>query len=73
MQYNINLPAIERCAPQVIEIINQSKSPSDANNSFVYEFSKHMLNSFQSNYYWHKAERLKREEPLKSKNKVRFF
>jgi hypothetical protein len=28
-----------------------------------------MLNSYHSNYYWNKAERLTREEPLKSKIK----
>jgi hypothetical protein len=26
-----------------------------------------MLNSYHSNYYWNKAERLMREEPTKSK------
>jgi hypothetical protein len=51
----------------VTEYFSHSKSPSDANHNFIYDFSKYMLNSYHSNYYWNKAERLTREEPLKSK------
>ncbi len=32
---------------------------------YVYEFSKLMLNSYHSTYYWNKAESLMREKPLK--------
>jgi hypothetical protein len=32
-----------------------------------------MLNSYHSNYYWNKAERLMREEPTKSKRKKKKF
>ncbi|CAM4918443.1 unnamed protein product [Rotaria socialis] len=65
LQYNINLPAIERCVHQVTEYCSHSKSPADTNPSFIFEFSKYMLHSYQSNHYWNRAERLKREEPLK--------
>ncbi|CAF3648439.1 unnamed protein product [Rotaria sordida] len=68
LQYNANLPIIERCVHQVTEYFSHSKSPSDTNNSFIYEFSKYMLHSYNSNHYWNKAERLKREESLKKFN-----
>ncbi|CAF3106777.1 unnamed protein product [Rotaria sp. Silwood2] len=68
LQYNANLPIIERCVHQVTEYFNHSKSPSDTNHNFIYEFSKYMLHSYNSNYYWNKADRLKREEPLKKFN-----
>jgi hypothetical protein len=32
---------------------------------YIYEFSKLMLNSYHSTYYWNKAESLMREKPLK--------
>jgi hypothetical protein len=32
---------------------------------YMYEFSKLMLNSYHSTYYWNKAESLMREKPLK--------
>jgi hypothetical protein len=32
---------------------------------FIYDFSKLMLNSYNSTYYWNKAESLMREKPLK--------
>ncbi|CAF3509463.1 unnamed protein product [Rotaria sp. Silwood1] len=68
LQYNANLPILERCAHQVTEYFSHSKSPADTNHNFIYEFSKYMLHSYNSNYYWNKADRLKREEPLKKFN-----
>jgi hypothetical protein len=73
LQYNTNLPLVERCANQVTEYFNQFKSPSDMNNNVIYDFSKYMLNSYHSNYYWNKAERLMREESFKGKKKIFFF
>ena len=32
---------------------------------YIYDFSKFMLNSYNSTYYWNKAESLMREKPLK--------
>lgn len=68
LQFNANFSSIERCANQVTEYFSHSKSPSDANHNFIYDFSKYMLNSYHSNYYWNKADRLTREDPLKSIN-----
>lgn len=34
---------------------------------FIYDFSKFMLHSYNSTYYWNKAESLMREKPLKGK------
>ncbi len=34
---------------------------------YIYDFSKLMLNSYNSTYYWNKAENLMREKPLKSR------
>jgi len=65
LQFTTNFSSIERCANQVIEYFNHSKSPSDANHNFIYDFSKYMLYSYHSNCYWNKAERLMREEPSK--------
>lgn len=63
LQFNINFSSIERCANQVIEQIKQPNSPTS--NSF-YEFSKYMLNAYQSNVFWQKAECLLRDEPCKN-------
>jgi len=34
---------------------------------YIYDFSKLMLNSYNSTYYWNKAGSLMREKPLKGK------
>jgi len=65
LQFNINFPSIERYANQLNDCLNQSKSPSSISSSSLFEFSKNMFNSYQSNSYWQKAERLIREEPCK--------
>jgi hypothetical protein len=66
LQYNTNFPSIERCASILTEYFTHSKSPEDVNHNILHEFSKYMLNSYHSNSYWNKAERLTREEPSKS-------
>jgi len=63
----MNFSSIEHCANQVIEQVSQSTSPTS--RSF-YDFSKYMLNAYQSNLFWHKAERLIREEPCKSQSTI---
>lgn len=114
MQFNTNMPTIERYANPIAEYFNQLKNPSSAasltrttnsnsqqqsslpndnnpisplsttsqtsssdtsttngNNNqndqqrnFI-DFSKLMLNSYYSTYYWNKAETLIREKPSK--------
>ena len=66
LQYNINLPKLERYANQVSEYFSHSKARSNKNPDFICEFSKYMLKSYYSNHYWDKAERLYRDESLKS-------
>ncbi|CAF0725833.1 unnamed protein product [Rotaria sordida] len=116
LQFNTNMPTIERCANQVTDYFTQLKNPSSAaslirttnmniqqqqqqstllndnnpisplsttsqasssdisttsgNNQneqhrYIYDFSKLMLNSYYSTYYWNKAESLMHEKPLK--------
>ncbi|UJR08301.1 hypothetical protein I4U23_012572 [Adineta vaga] len=65
LQFNTNFSSIERCATQVVEYCNHSKSPEDMNSHTLLDFSKSMLPSYHSTYYWNKAERLTREEPSK--------
>ena len=45
-------------------------STTSANNDqhrYIYDFSKLMLNSYNSAYYWNKAESLMKEKSLKGK------
>jgi hypothetical protein len=121
LQFNGNMPQIERCANQVSDYFNQLKNPSSAaalttatritsttttttvtqqaqltpvtdsnpisplstasqasssdqsttsvngieHHRVLLEFSKMMLNSYHSTYFWNKAERLLRDKPLK--------
>ncbi|CAF1137276.1 unnamed protein product [Adineta steineri] len=65
LQYNTNFPSIERCATQVNDYLNHTKSPEDINPNVLHDFSKYMINSYYSTYYWNKAERLTRDEPSK--------
>jgi hypothetical protein len=104
LQFNTNMPSIERYANQVTEYFNQSKNlssrttnlniqqqstPINDNNPisplsttsqtsssdisttsgeqhrYIYDFSKFMLSSYNSTYYWNKAEGLTREKTLK--------
>ena len=63
------LSTIDSYANQVSNYFNHSKTLSTTNQNFIYEFSKYMLHLYHSNHYWNKAERLIREESLKSKTK----
>jgi len=103
LQFNTNLPTIERPAAQVNEYFTQLKSSTSTTKSnpstttptndsnpisplsvnsqtsasdssvnqtqeqhrFLYDFSKVMLSSYYSTYYWNKAERLTRDKTLK--------
>ncbi|CAF1086670.1 unnamed protein product, partial [Adineta steineri] len=65
LQYNTTFPSIERCATQVNDYLNHTKSPEDINPNVLHDFSKYMINSYYSTYYWNKAERLTRDEPSK--------
>ena len=125
LQFNTNMPTIDRYATQVTEYLNQSKNPSSialpaastrtttttttnpnlqqqstpnndnnpisplsttsqtslsdlsttsGNNQMeqhrsMCEFSKFMLNSYHSTYYWNKAESLSCERSLKGNSK----
>jgi hypothetical protein len=40
---------------------------------YIYDFSKVMLNSYHSTYYWNKAESLMREKVLKGKKNSIFL
>src|SRR5690348_4705401 len=42
-----------------------STTSGEQPHRYVYDFSKFMLNSYNSTYYWNKAEGLMREKPLK--------
>jgi hypothetical protein len=42
-------------------------------NRYIYDFSKLMLNSYNSAYFWNKAEILMREKALKGKRNYLLF
>ena len=46
---------------------DMSTSSGNEQHRYIYDFSKLMLNSYYSTYYWNKAENLVREKTLKGK------
>ena len=75
LKFQNNWPAIERCASQVTEYLNQTQSPSFNPNSenhthLLVGFSKYMFLSYQSTHYWNKADRLTAEPSLKGTHGV---
>lgn len=46
---------------------DMSTSSGNEQHRYIYDFSKLMLNSYHSTYYWNKAESLMREKTLKGK------
>lgn len=49
-----------------------SSTSGNEQHRYVFDFSKLMLHSYHSTYYWNKAESLMREKTLKGKKRVVF-
>lgn len=45
-----------------------STNNQNEQHRYIYDFSKLMLNSYHSTYYWNKAESLMKDKPLKGKH-----